>query len=153
MKVILTNSDLIFRNQKDYVVFNLQWAGINSTNGNVTPNLYGQYSRVTTLRKLDVQTDGVGIMPNIGTGISDSGIVYLYDSNGDYIGFGMFDEVSFQNGVAIQNILNVPSVYKDGNNTEINKETAISNTALYLIGLSNTGVIGEDLTGLTFGVR
>lgn len=154
MKVILTNSNLVFRKEKEYVDFNLQWAGINSTTGLVTPQPGpGQYYRVTTLRKLSVSSDGVMVMPNIGSGISNGGIVYLYDSNENYIGYGMFDDVSFVNGVAIQDVLSIPDVYKDGNNDTINKDTAITNTAFYVIGLSNLGNFGDDLTGLSFGVR
>ena len=154
MKIILTNTNLVFRKEKDYVDFELIWRDLSTATGSITPVVEpGDYSRVTTKVKISVEEDGVSILPNIGTGVSDSGIVYLYDSAGNYIGYGQFDASAFQNGVAISNILNVPSTYKDGSNITIDKETAIANAKSYLVGLTKNQSFVDSLEGKTFKIR
>ena len=137
MKIILTNADIVLKKEKQYVDFALSYWSINANTGVMTAVDYNnQYAKIGPLRKLSVAQDGVNILPNIGAGVSDDYYVYLYDSNGDYIGYGQtILHQEMVDGILIENVLSVPNTYSN-QGVQIDKETAIANTAYYMVALA-----------------
>ena len=151
MKVILTNSDLVFRKAKDFVDFTLAWYSINANNGNIQSTTYDNpYCRAAPTSRLSVSNDGVHVMNNIGNDANCT--VYLWDVNGDYIGCGALDNTVFKNGVEISNFLEAPSSYSNAGGA-IDKATAISSAVTYTIGIQKNAFASGDLTGKTIKVR
>lgn len=155
MKIVLTNTNLVFTRERDYVDFELAYFSGNANTGVISYagiDYDYQYAKIGTTRKLSVSTDGVKILPNIGTGVSDGYMIYLYDNNGDYIGYGTVSSANYmQNGVLIENILNMPNGYQNASGA-IDKATAIANTAYYMIGLNKIEAFAT-LTGKTLKIK
>lgn len=153
MKIVISKADLIFKKERDFADVALGYFSANANTGSFTSSDYDYaYAKIAPLRALSVADDGVTILPNLGTGVNDTYIVYLYASDNSYIGYGVSPAGhNITDGVQIDNILNEPTAYQDQNGT-INKDNAIAATAYYRIGMAKIADFAT-LTGKTLKVK